>query len=776
MVGDLLGSGELELLFVGAGGVSQAKLTRPDNGLMTAADDGKGTGMAFEYARSQRVPGAFGRPVVLAAVTQRSSGYDDVTSLYDYEAPVVHPTSRALIGFGAVHRATPLTYGETRFHHDVDVSGVVLAETEGDVRSPYLRFVERDYDARELAGLAYLRLRRERRGLRGPDGRLELARVTSYDAYEAELCPRAVTDFRPENTLAHELERATPAGLADALHCLPRAERWIGSHVDASRDFAHAVAMARNSRGQVTEIRATDGAESLVLQSLEYTPDGRVASASVPGRGTTRYDYAPDTGLLAAVTTPDAVRDQVRAFDPVTDVIAALARDRGGPSPRLSHYAYDAFERLSSTWDDASGTSEARPLRELGYTLPTADAPGVVRERRYLGGAAAATVETAQLLTASGEALADAVVTADPGGARYWALSSLRRTARSEGEVAQLSREPLRLSALAPSPSYRALFASGVELSRATQTGFGLPLASSELVQDGVQRATATTRTLTAAGVEVAVTENGLALSWALQDGDGRVLARRDAAGAETRLDYDALGRLVRVTLPGGARHEVGYDGLGRIRSAHRTGQRTTRYAYAPGTSLLATKQIETAAGEPVRAIEYRRDAIGRVLREDHTLIATGETDQVRYDYDGVIDGVVREPDQRGHLTRVTARGVELRYVYDRADRLRRAESRFDDFRTAIDERDYYADGTLERQTTTILAADGVELQRVEQRWLYDELGRGVGYRVNGRDVLHTVYDARGRVTEVRGENTALQLDYDPQTHAPARLYPPGSR
>jgi len=73
-------------------------LATPSTGLLTRADDGKGTVLQFGYRRVRPEPGIVHRYALLASLTVDSAGYGPVTYGYDYGRPVWHSPGRFLVG------------------------------------------------------------------------------------------------------------------------------------------------------------------------------------------------------------------------------------------------------------------------------------------------------------------------------------------------------------------------------------------------------------------------------------------------------------------------------------------------------------------------------------------------------------------------------------------------------------------------------------------------------------------------------------------------------
>ena len=624
-------------------------------------------------------------------------------------------------------------------------------------------FVHRDYEERTFQGIRYWRSTREQRGINALDGTLLLSRESRKEAFDAELCPVTVIDSSAHGSVQMRSVRAHPLRLASAWHCLTERQTWTGHAPDGRQQFEHAVSVSHNERGQVTSVRALSSGEEVELQTLTYADDGRLQTLSEAGKGASTFSYDPQTGLLRSAESAEQVHSGVTAFDPVTDAIAQMVRDRGGDR-FVADFRFDGRERLRALWDNSTGTSEASPSLTYDYRDATHERPGIVASTLSLG-EGEAQVRMAKYFTASGDQIASAVLASNDRTGETLTFSDARFALRNQGALEL--RRPAALSGSAVASMFDVGYAqlrSGPELERHAATGLGAPRSSTTLVQEGVTRRIETTRSVSSAGVLTTSRENGVFVQQVLRDLDGRVLAQTDEEGAVTRMGYDALGRLTRVTLASGETQSVGYDELGRLARVHRDGIGETAYHYLFGTTLLEGKTVSDDLGRTERTVLYQLDHAGRVIEELHTLASTGEQEVLRYEYDGAIDGVVRHPGQRGHLTRAVGQGFDKRFVYDAADRLVRSETHLAGFRSLLESATYYANGADRSRTLELTDAAGQLLRSIRQEFAYDSHGRPRTYRVNGSTVLETHYGEQGQVERVTGPHGTTYYHYDAST------------
>ncbi|MBD8259253.1 hypothetical protein IFT96_28135, partial [Pseudomonas fluorescens] len=110
----------------------------------------------------------------------------------------------------------------------------------------------------------------------------------------------------------------------------------------------------------------------------------------------------------------------------------------------------------------------------------------------------------------------------------------------------------------------------------------------------------------------------------------GRQIAREDEHGAQTVYEWDSVGRLIRLVLPGGATREFSYNPYGKIIAERDELGHVTRYEYADGLHLIS--RCFNANGTQVK---YRYDNARLLLTEIEN--EAGETYQLDYHPNGLI-------------------------------------------------------------------------------------------------------------------------------------------
>lgn len=264
-------------------------------------------------------------------------------------------------------------------------------------------------------------------------------------------------------------------------------------------------------------------------------------------------------------------------------------------------------------------------------------------------------------------------------------------------------------------------------------------------------------------------------------DADGRVLASRDANGvltrwayhprggvsqrrvegtdpgqdAITRIDYDALGQVTRITQPDGAWMHYDYDDAHRLTAVEDSLGNRIEYALDAAGAKTA-EHVKDAGGVLRRSLWRTYDALGRLAASND---AYWHETGFEYDGDGNVTTIAdplghttqQDYDPLGRLARTLqdAGGldVETRYDYDALDRLVKVT----DPKQLDTHYVYDAFGDL----TQLDSPDtGVS------HYTYDAGGNRIT-RTDARGVTAThTYDALGRMTSIVHPDASLDIEY----------------
>ncbi|MBC8084712.1 MAG: DUF4280 domain-containing protein [Hymenobacter sp.] len=177
-------------------------------------------------------------------------------------------------------------------------------------------------------------------------------------------------------------------------------------------------------------------------------------------------------------------------------------------------------------------------------------------------------------------------------------------------------------------------------------------------------------------------------------DALGQVVAEQGFDGLTRRYVRDAAGRVAEVQRPAGRRTRYTYDAASRLAALAHNEEATTTFAYRPDGALIA-------AINSTVALQFERDALGRVVREVQNGVAVDSTYDVRGQRTSLRSSLGAalelEHDAAGNLTRMQA-GQAWQGLFD-----------YD--------------------------ANGLELQRrlsgaVQLDWAYDAFGRPTSQRI----------------------------------------------
>jgi YD repeat-containing protein len=751
VIGGFDASGNTTVTVTDLGHAYSVALDGPETGLMAFADDGKGTVVRFGYARGPAEPGIRHRCALLSHLEIQTSGTDAIAYDYSYAGVVLHSVGKFPLGFTTVVRHEPLATTTLSFLNEDRASGVLLGSVEADARVPSLvKFAERTYDDASIAGVAWKRLRTERRGWRA--GMQEVADTTTYDAYDG-VCPTHVTEQTARGTLVTETTRA--GVLASHLHCLESRVVRSGTHADPSLDFRVEQTIARNAAGQLTELATLGPDGSEVEQRVTYDADGQIATVEAPGHGTLTTAYDAATTLLREVATGTGLTTRVEARDPSTDTVTGRATLHGSLALR-EQLRFDGQERLVARWNDADGSSETSPAETYAYAYATTNTPASVTLRTRVDDGS--TRENVELYDGADEKLATAVRA--PAGWVFDGFTAISRSARERDRfvIGNQSASPATLD-------YATLLGgSPARVQTESASAFGFAAAASTTFHARVTREATTTLALDATGLVRTELVNGLyGTAKRFDVGDKLETAFTDEAGNTWTYRYDALGRLRDVILPDGAHHRVAYDAYCRVHEIRRDGVATATYAYRAldgGTTdqvaSVTWSSAPTDGTAPVaqRTETFTYDSAGRVLQHAFADDALA-TRTFTFAYDGDLP------------TTITGDGFTKTLAYRGDGKLARRTIAIDGFRTIDTRFAYLGDGSVRTRTVTVTDPAGAVVASTAIDNNVDALGRPATTSLDGVPLETVQYDAFDRASAIAFANgDSVSLTYDDLTRA----------
>lgn len=761
---DLRGDGRAEVVFRRGGEGWGVSLDRPGTGLMAAMHDGHGNYVEFEYDTAPSEPGIGHRPSVLAATVHNHSGLDSVRVDYAYDGAVAHSIGQHLVGFGRVQSLSRGHYKVEEFLNDDNTSGRLLRATEhADVWPDVERVERRTYDARTHLGLDWHRPRLVESGWRRPSDGHEILVQTESVKFQREFCSTLNRTTSPEGTLdiaqglvAESLVPSLPPGL----HCTAGSINVLGQHVKSELDVKLEQGIARNGLGQVTSVTSKTKSGTLLVQSIDYDSLQRVRRVIRPSGSWVEIDYSPSTGLLDVVRTDLGITTNVTDRSPVSDLLRGLRMDRGATGP-TTRFEYDSRQRLWRTWQDLGASSLQTPLVEYLYRDTSDAGPGVVVTRSLVDALSSSYSESADLRYGDGSVFGGATMATNG-----WVLDRIHGPSRGSRTSKTFMKAPLPSSMDVMVADYSDLN-SGVLYSdifaRAETSDFGPQPAETRMMETGVWRSLTRAWFLDSDGLVLTENENGKKHSTVRRNASGNVTSSMDGGGEVTKFEYDVLGRIVAVQLPGSERHEVRYDGNGRVKETWRKSIGRVAHSFDSVTGLPRSKDYYDKNGQLGRSVAFSHDTHGRVTSEHHTLVGTGQSREFVHEYDGG-----GQPHQLGLLTALRSNGHNRTIEYDVFGRPSREVVDVGAWREVERNFTYFEGGQVATAARTVRELPGrAVVESVGKAFTYDGSGRLSTLDVNGQSLLQLDYDSRGRMNvahlPVQGN---LARTFDPSTRA----------
>ncbi len=289
--------------------------------------------------------------------------------------------------------------------------------------------------------------------------------------------------------------------------------------------------------------------------------------------------------------------------------------------------------------------------------------------------------------------------------------------------------------------------------------------------------------------------EEGLS-QYRAYDSRGQLIAVKDTQGHETRYEYNAAGDLTTVIAPDGSRNGTQYDAWGKAICTTQGGLTRSMEYDAAGRVIRLTSEngshttfrydvldrLIQETGFDGRTQRYHHDLTGKLIRsEDEGLVTHWHYDEADRLTHRTVNGETAERwqyDERGWLTDISHISEGHRYdrhgrLTEKTDLIPEGVIRTDDERTH--RYHYDSQHRLVHYTRTQYAEP-----LVESRYLYDPLGRRVAKRVwrRERDLTGwmslsrkpqvTWYGWDGdRLTTIQNDRTRIQTIYQPGSFTP---------
>ena len=815
LTGDFLGSGNSQITVVAGGKAYAVEFNFPDVGLLGSVDDGKGSVLNFEYVRAQSEKGIGNRMPVLAQMKIYSSGKGTQSYRYEYAGPQTHTLNRSFLGFSSVAIDEKQKRVEGRFYQDDEIPTLLTESYQVDRRNEAIqKFVTHEYESTEFLGVPYRKLKRESQGYRHAGSAGKAVQVNQeYLEYDDEFCPSLVKKTDGSSVLTTQTQYFKSNYFLDHLTCFSSQIKTQGEHFeDPSQDFRYSLFTDRDRWAHPITLRTGSGI-SRILNTVSYRNDHRLASVFLPEKGTTFFDY-DSAYRLVGVHAPDGTQIQSEYSLSGTDLMNALTqihgvRDRShgsgmGDEGFRQNRGYDPLERLSQVWNNVDESSLGNPLETYDYQYATALTPGwidVKSRLESLTGSVTGSIwkKVRGFQSADGKSIGNAI--ASDGG---WVITGL--TSLNPEDYQKTIYSPQLMGPTLDGVSVEDLFTGSVPV----QEEMGSSIREKSLSQKQVYQAGVVGEIKTQleivnqnshSMIQVQQIENDNTAYTRIEqfDAHGKKTFEQDEEGNHTHYQYDALGRLSRVSLANGDLHQVHYDQEGRIQEVVRTDLGKVAYAYRPGTSLIQSKKYygRESEGTPsklARSVEFEYDSAGRVTRQ----IEKNWDDRLsppqvyHFYYDGKnpkaglfsrskamlghlgflagllakdeVDDII--PGQQGFLTAVQGPGFlrKLRYRLD--GKLSRAELQFSGWKTWIQTYDYQLDGSIRAEVSELKeGTDSTSSFKVTQRKEWDHLGRVSKLFLNDSELAVFRYDPYSQIDKIILKNSdVIQNEYDSVT------------
>ena len=570
-----LGGSEPKKTFTYAENSSSASGLSP--GLMRSVDDGKGNRLVFEYAPVKLHKAMGSRLVVLSGLLIQSAGIGEQGFRYRYDQAQAHPLSKSLLGFNRVWIEQPYSKLEFHFYHDEGTPTLALGYEASDFRQPHLsRIQKKEVEKAVFQGIPFYRIKKESEGWVDTQSNQSSLMTREVSEYESDFCPSFITKSFLESKLTIQTHYQKPLQLETHLSCFAKNIHFTGTHLDPTFDFHQEWTIETDPLGNPTRL-FTPANGGRILGDIGYREDYRIRSIAVPGKGSTFFDYDP-LYRVTQVTLPNASQVRVQ-YDPLGfDLVDTVSALHGQKASGLFQqgFAYDELQRVNNYWNNIFASSIENPLERHAYQHPGEDRPGVVTTfKKFLQGTQ--TIFKVQGLLHSADGKAMGLASQNESG---WVLNGLTYTIPDAHRVQVF---PSKVIKDAPQNLRVLDLLNGSEpLFEETQSSLTLPLQQKVTYQRDVSGMVETQSAVDSDQLVLSHSENQSfrTIEYLKNNNQQNKTIHQNPEGQKTAYQYDALGRLVVVTLPGGQNHRVHYDAQGRVEMITRSNLGKILFSY----------------------------------------------------------------------------------------------------------------------------------------------------------------------------------------------------
>jgi RHS repeat-associated protein len=745
---DLIGSGDDQIIYTaGLGKWQTLAFNRPETGLLTRIDNGKGIEIIFSYQRSPAIPFATTRMPVIGSVRMRKGLSDPLTTTLIPMFPKTDSNGK-LLGYSRMESISAGSRKVSTLSIDEELGSAPISIENADDKIPGLKKIqEKSYLGMDFQGLA-VRIPKQETEYWVEGQKRSRSLTTSYLAYDRNICPKSTQTTSDGENIFSSLTFSNLPAFEKSLHCKVETEDLVGTHQNPEKDFAYITKIDRTAAGQEQAVWRVIDSKKTLLESAEYDSDFRMVSVMSPGKGTSTVAYHPFYDIPETVINPDGTYTKVAEFDPISTLIVQLDTYRG-VAKFSQKFGFDSRDRLTSSTHSLFDPALKSLLTEYTYLDATVQKPGFLRTVSASddGTGQISRYETAEAFDASARSLGK-LLKMDRGWIRTrWAdindASNASRqlwTAGIGGAIQDLLSPDLT---------------KAIELSAEDRTAFGI-LKSAKLWENGKKEARNTTWHISEAGDLVKETFlNGRTLGKIFANPQGKMTAYVDALNNKFSFEHDALGRVVDVRLPSGTQQHLTFDKFGQALRIDQSQVGSVSYDYYPDSRLLRTKTFYNRVGAIDRTESLAYDGVGRVIKKEFAKGTDVRTFSFSFNQDP-------GSDQFAFLEAITGPGYKKEFRYREDGKLRSKSLSF--FSGPVLKKTFSYTKTDEtRQEFWEYFSNGKPIASSQKTYSYDAYGRPKTIAfTNGS--IDLGYDDYSRLSELTFGTQRLQINYDSES------------